>query len=102
MLSNEMVQWALRLILESSPKATIECRHTSNETDFRPDLRTVSVPTLIIHGDKDQSAPLDLCGRRTAQAIAGSQFKVYEAAAHGLFLTHKSRLNDDLLAFIEG
>ncbi|MDQ2714315.1 MAG: alpha/beta hydrolase [Chloroflexota bacterium] len=101
-LSSEMVQWAIRLILESSPQATIACRRATNETDFRPDLRVLKVPTLIIHGDNDQSAPLELCGRRTAQAIQGCQFKVYEDAAHGLFLTHKDRLNSDLLAFIQG
>lgn len=100
-LSSEMVQWALRLILESSPHATIACRRATNETDFRPDLRALKVPTLIIHGDNDQSAPLELCGRRTAQAIQGSQFNIYEGAAHGLFLTEKEHLNNDLLAFIQ-
>ena len=101
-LSSEMVQWAVRLILECSPKAVIECQRAMWETDFRPDLRACTVPTLVIHGDNDQSAPLDLCGRRTARAIPESQFNVYAGAAHGLFLTHKDRLNDDLLAFIQG
>ncbi len=60
-----------------------------------------TMPTLIIHGDHDQSHPIDLTGRRNAQAISGSQLKVYEGAAHGLFITHKDRLNRDLLAFIQ-
>jgi len=38
--------------------------------------------------------------QRTARAIAGSQFKIYEDAAHALYLTHKDRLNRDLLEFI--
>jgi non-heme chloroperoxidase len=42
-----------------------------------------------------------LTGRRTAQAIAGSQLKVYEGAARGLFITEKERLNADLLSFIQ-
>jgi pimeloyl-ACP methyl ester carboxylesterase len=100
-LSHELVQWAIRLILESSPKAIIECMRALWETDFRPDMSAFSVPTMVIHGDNDQNAPLELCGRRTAQLIAGSQLKVYEGAAHGLFLTHKERLNNDLLAFIQ-
>lgn len=101
-LSSAMVQWVVQLILESSPKAILECMRATNETDFRPDLPACTVPTLIIHGDKDQGAPLDLCGRRTAQAIQGSQLKVYEGAAHGLFLTHRDRLTRDLLDFIRG
>lgn len=101
-VSSEMVQWFIQLILESSPKAILECRRTVNETDFRPDLPACTVPTLIIHGGQDQTAPLGLCGRRTAQAIQRSQLKVYESAAHGLFLTEKDRLTRDLLTFIRG
>ncbi|HZN11847.1 MAG TPA: alpha/beta hydrolase, partial [Blastocatellia bacterium] len=55
-----------------------------------------------IHGDSDQSAPLDLTGRKTARLIPGSQLKVYEGAPHGLFITHMERLNGDLLAFAKG
>jgi pimeloyl-ACP methyl ester carboxylesterase len=64
--------------------------------------RDTNESALIIHGDNDQSAPLDLRGRRTAQAIPKSQLKVYEGAAHGLFLTHRDCLTGDLLEFIRG
>jgi pimeloyl-ACP methyl ester carboxylesterase len=57
---------------------------------------------LIVHGDKDASAPIDLTGRPTAALIPNAQLKVYEGAPHGLFLTHKDRLNADLLGFIKG
>ena len=101
-LSSAMVQWMVQLILESSPKAILEIMRTTNETDFRPDMPACTVPTLVIHGDKDQGAPLELCGRRTAQAIPNGQLRVYEGAAHGLFLTHRDRLTSDLLDFIRG
>ena len=68
-------------------------------TDFRPDLRAISLPTLIIQGDCDTSTPLELTGRRTAALIPGSQLRVYENAAHGLPITHADRLNHDLLAY---
>lgn len=100
-LSSEIVRWAIQLLHESSPKAVIELRRAANETDFRSDMRAFTMPTLIIHGSKDQSAPLEMCGRKTAQAIPGSQFTVYEGAPHGLFLTERKRLNRDLLAFIQ-
>ncbi len=99
LISDEMKQWIMQLILEPSPKANIECFRSFWLADFRPDMRSFTVPTLIIHGANDQNAPVS-CGRRTAQAIQGSQFKLYEGAAHGLYLTHKDRLNGDLLAFI--
>ncbi len=70
------------------------------ETDFRPELRTITVPTLLIHGDIDTSAPLELTGRRTASLIPGSRLEVYEGAAHGLPITHMERLNRDLLSYV--
>jgi non-heme chloroperoxidase len=66
---------------------------------LRAELRTISVPTLIIHGDRDVQAPIDICGRKTAQLVPGNRFVVYDNAAHGLFVTHADRLNADLLAF---
>src|SRR5215469_13477957 len=83
-VSSELVQWGIRLLLETSPKATVECRRIIGETDFRPDMAAFTIPTLIIHGNNDQTAPLDLCGRRTAGLIPGSELKVYEGASHGL------------------
>jgi pimeloyl-ACP methyl ester carboxylesterase len=71
------------------------------ETDFRGDLRKVAVPALVIHGDRDRSAPLDFTGRRTAALIPGARLVTYEGAAHGLPITHAERLNTDIEAFMK-
>lgn len=99
LVSPEMNKWLMGLILETSPRAAIECLRSLWEGDFRPDMQAFTVPTLIIHGEIDQNALL-LCAQRTAQAIAGSQLKIYEGAAHALYITHKECLNRDLLDFI--
>jgi pimeloyl-ACP methyl ester carboxylesterase len=101
-VSPEMIQWGIRMALQASPKAAIDTFRMFTTADLRPDMRAFTVPTLIVHGDADQSAPLDLTGRKTAQAIPGSHLTVYEGAPHGLFITHRDRLNSDLLAFIRG
>jgi len=101
-VSPEMSQWGVNLCLQTSLKAMIDCNRALAGTDFRGELRKITVPTLVIHGDSDQSAPLDLTGRKTARLIPGSQLKVYEGAPHGLFITHMERLNGDLLAFAKG
>jgi non-heme chloroperoxidase len=72
------------------------------ETDFRPDLTEIRVPTLVIHGSSDATVPLAKSGQRAAAMIQGAALKVYDGAPHGLFLTEKDRLNQDLLAFING
>lgn len=100
--SPAMVEWGVRMCQQASLKALIDCNHAVTETDFRAELRKITVPALVIHGDADQSMPLALTGRKTAQLIPGSQIKVYEGAPHGLFITHLDRLNRDLLAFIKG
>lgn len=101
LVSPAMMQWAINLCLQSSPKALLDCNRAVTETDFRAEMRKITIPTLVIHGDADQSAALEITGRKTARLIQGSQLKVYEGGPHGLFLTHMERFNRDLLAFIK-
>ena len=70
-------------------------------TDFREDLKRFNVPTLIIHGDDDQVVPIDVGGRMSAKQIKGAKLIVYPGAPHGLTETHKDRVNQDLLAFLQ-
>jgi non-heme chloroperoxidase len=98
--SPAMKQWGAGMLLKTPLPILLACNRMVTETDFRPDLRAVRKPALVIHGDRDASAALDLTGRPTAEMIPGGRLVVYEGAAHGLFLTHMARLNGDLLAFI--
>jgi non-heme chloroperoxidase len=98
--SNEMIQWVGGMPLQSSLKALIDLNVQVTETDFRGELRHVTLPTFIIYGDRDLSAPLSLTGQKTAQLIEGSRLTVYEGAPHGLMFTHMERLNADLLTFV--
>jgi non-heme chloroperoxidase len=103
MVSPEMAGWSTRMMVDRcSLKVMIDLQRMFTRTDFRPELRAMTLPTLLIHGDHDASTPTELTGRRTAQLIPRCQLKVYENAAHGLPITHKDRLNADLLAFAEG
>jgi non-heme chloroperoxidase len=94
-----MQEWIRMLMLGTSMKALVECSRSMAATDFRAELPKIRVPSLVIHGDKDLSAPLDVTGRPTAALIPGAELKVYEGAPHGLFITHKERLTNDIRAF---
>jgi pimeloyl-ACP methyl ester carboxylesterase len=98
--SPEMVRWLIGIALGSTLQAWIECNRAVAETDFRAELRRIDVPVLVVHGDADQSAPIELTGRRTAELIPGCRFERYAGAPHGLFITHMARLNADLADFI--
>ena len=99
-LSTPLLEYYRNLCSLASPRATLQCAESLNNTDFRDELHLIKVPTLIIHGDDDKNVPLDLSSKKTAEAITNNTFIVYEGAPHGLFYTEKDRLNQDLLAFL--
>lgn|GEM_PF-2363912 len=101
--SPEIMDWWVRMMVDQcSLKVMLNLHRVFTETDFRPALRAITVPTLLIHGDNDTSTPLELTSRKAARLIPGCRLIVYENAAHGLPVTHKDRLNADLLAFVKG
>ena len=99
-VSTETIDWWCRMFLDRvSIKVLSELYKEMTETDFRPDLRTIRTPTLILHGDIDKSAPLELHGRPTHELLAGSRLLVYENTAHALPYTHTDRMLADIVAF---
>jgi non-heme chloroperoxidase len=80
--------------------AAVACTAANTSTDFTTELSEIPVPTLIVHGDHDLFAPLETSGRRAAELIPDSSLVIYEGAAHMLHLSHRARLNADLLSFV--
>jgi non-heme chloroperoxidase len=73
-----------------------------SETDFTEDLRSVEVPTLLMHGDDDQIVPIADSALLGIKLLKNGTLKVYEKLPHGLCTTHADVVNPDLLAFIKG
>jgi len=82
-------------------KNTYDSIQAFSATDFTEDLKRFDKPTLIVHGDDDQIVPLDTSGRASAKLVKNARLIVYPGAPHGLADTHKDRLNEDLLRFIQ-
>ncbi len=101
-ISSEFLQWSHNLALLASPKATLDCVRAFSETDFRADLKALTVPTLIIHGDADATVPAKVSAEKAVKLVPHAELKIYAGAPHGLFYTERDRLNADLLAFIGG
>jgi non-heme chloroperoxidase len=100
-VSPAMTEWVIAQFMRASPRGTIECMRAISRGDLRADMRAVTVPTLIVHGDKDQVNPLETA-KKAAELIPGCALKVYEEAPHGLVITHRDRLAQDILAFARG
>ena len=98
--SPAMMQALAAQMMHCPVPVAIACSKAVTTTDFRADLAKVSVPALVIHGDRDASAPLALTGKPTAELIPGCRLKVYQGAPHGLIFTHMEMMNADILQFI--
>jgi non-heme chloroperoxidase len=98
-VSSQYLEYFRMLAAVASPKATIECVKSFSYTDFRDELDTVNVPTLIIHGDADKVVPSST-SQHAAKGIMDSKLIIYEGAPHGLFVTERDKLNRDIVEFI--
>ena len=81
--------------------ASYFCIKAFSETDLTEDLKKMSVPTLILHGDDDQIVPIADSALLSAKLVSNATLKVFKGASHGLCTTHKVQVSEELLAFIE-
>ncbi len=100
-VSEEIIDWVWSMTMQAGLKPTLSCAESFGMTDFRPELSTFKVPTLVIHGTSDKTVPIDATGRVAAKMINHSHYIEYDGAPHGLFVTHQQRLTDDLLSFLK-
>ncbi|HZS60530.1 MAG TPA: alpha/beta hydrolase [Gemmatimonadaceae bacterium] len=98
--STAMMRWFVSILQEVSLPVALACSRTMIAEDFRDEMRRIDVPTLIVHGDRDRSAPIERTGIPSAALIPGCRFVIYEGAPHGLMYTHRPRLHADILQFI--
>jgi len=71
-----------------------------SESDHTDDLKSINVPTLILHGDDDQTVPIAASAMLSATLVKGSTLKVYPGFSNGMCTVNKNQINTDLLAFI--
>lgn len=93
-------QQALALCKQADKKAALACMTAFGSTDFRDDLSKVSVPTLVLHGDSDGTVPFEGSGKRTHEAVPGSDLHLIADAPHGCNVSHAEEFNQALLRFL--
>ena len=91
---------AMALCDQAAQHAALACMDSFGTTDFREDLKRVTVPTLVIHGDADAIVPFEGSGQRTHRAIPHSELVMVSGAPHGLNVTHAQAFNSALLKFL--
>lgn len=86
----------------ASAKAHYDGIRAFSETDQTDDLKAITVPTLVMHGDDDQIVPIADAALKSVKLLKNGTLKVYEGYPHGMLTTHADVINPDLLAFIKG
>jgi pimeloyl-ACP methyl ester carboxylesterase len=95
----ELTSWLTRQILETPLHILLETM-AAFAADLRADVRGLRVPALVIHGDADLSAPVEITGRPTSALLSDGQLAIYQGGGHGLFASRHGRLTHDILRFM--
>ena len=101
-VSQGVIQNWWRQGMMGSTKAHYDGVKAFSETDFTEDLKTIIVPTLVMHGDDDQIVPIANSALLSVKLLKNGVLKVYEKFPHGMCTTHADVVNPDLLTFIKG
>jgi non-heme chloroperoxidase len=101
-VSQGVIQNWWRQGMMGSTKAHYDGVKAFSETDFTEDLKTITVPTLVMHGDDDQIVPIANSALLSVKLLKNGVLKVYEKFPHGMCTTHADVVNADLRAFIKG
>ena len=87
--------------MQSSLRTSYECVKQFSETDFTEDLKKITIPTLVIHGDDDQIVPIAASANNTIKLLKNGRLEVYKGGSHAPASMNKDKLNADLLAFLK-
>ena len=85
--------------LAASAHATCACVDTWL-TDFRPDLRKIDIPTLVIHGTDDRILPVTATAQRLPGFIDDIRVITIDHGPHNITWTHPDEVNTALLSFL--
>lgn len=99
-LNEGISSWLYGINISASSYATVQCLIALRDTDLRPDLARISIPTLIIHGKKDKICSFDLVEQMKA-GIKNSQVVAFEKSGHCMFLEEILKFNSELIKFAE-
>jgi non-heme chloroperoxidase len=72
-----------------------------SQTDFTEDLKKITVPVLVMHGEDDQIVPFADAGPLSAKLLKNATTRFYPGFPHGMPTTNAEQINSDLLAFLE-
>ena len=99
-LNEGIGRWLNGIGLSASSYATAQCLLALRDTDLRPDMKKIKIPTLILHGKNDKICSFDLA-EQMKLGIQNSQLVAFENSGHSMFLEETLKFNKELIKFAE-
>ncbi|MET3822429.1 non-heme chloroperoxidase [Burkholderia sp. PvR073] len=90
-----------RQAMMGSANAHYEGIKAFSETDQTDDLKAISVPTLVLHGEDDQIVPYENAALKAIKLLENGTLKTYPGYGHGMLTVNADVLNADLLTFVK-
>jgi non-heme chloroperoxidase len=101
-VSEPMLEWNQAMAFTASLRSTLAAANAWASTDFRADMKEITIPVRVIHGTSDATVPIEVSARRSVKILRNATLSEYEGEPHGLFITAADRLNQELFEFLGG
>ncbi|MFD1913927.1 alpha/beta fold hydrolase [Halodurantibacterium flavum] len=82
-------------------KAQYDSIKAFSETNFTEDLKALTIPVLLLHGEDDQIVPIENSAHKAIGLLQNGRLITYPGLSHAPFATHPELVNADLLAFVQ-
>ena len=100
-VTQDMLNWSMYQAMQASLRALIGCVDAFGGENWRAELSSIDVPTLILHGTADKPVPFELTAKTAAAGIRQAKLVPYQGTSHGLLVTERERVAKDLLEFMK-
>ena len=92
--------WTMRAIYETPLPVLLATNEAITSADLRKEIAAIDVPVLVVQGDADLSAPVEITGQPTAALLSDGHLEVIAGAGHGLYTSYAAEWNAAVLAAI--
>lgn len=99
-VSQHMIDWTVAIPLEASARAAVELQRTAFISDQREELKGISTPILLLHGNKDIGCPTAITAEASHKLLVNSVLKIYDEQPHGMYISQGKMIATDIIEYI--
>lgn len=97
--SEHIKAWGRKILARAEASAAIALRLVGSVTDVTAELKAITQPVLVMHGDMDKIVPLE-AGRALAAKLPDAEFQVLEGCGHVPTLTQPKKVAGAIRSFL--